>query len=402
MRLMQIERVKRKPYVGGIIVPDDIKHRLLKSFEMAKKADLVEACQLLGICCQGVKHIFSRALVDESEILIQRLQFDLFEELCTVLKRRPIGPNEWRGALTWRLRQERCKVMFPVLLRDPMSRVACALTRKVSADGARISAFCFEVNMPKLISTARIERLEAGQQIIIAASCLRGGSALIFPKNFLGMPSHGVDSLDITHFARSNQTLSFIIEARTVGKIKLQIVLIEKCDPASYVGNLYDEIKIPTPETIKKHFSGLHGDDLSMEGTRISLLCPLSKLKIKIPSITRHCGHLQFFDFDSVVNAYPGGDYVCPLCQAKFGLGDVRILEFFETVLNASHSGGDSVLIDSQGNWTIESEQMQHGSPDTEGSPAGNVIDITVDGIVERYRLAYGRNDDRNNVIVID
>ncbi|GMR62540.1 hypothetical protein PMAYCL1PPCAC_32735, partial [Pristionchus mayeri] len=56
---------------------------------------------------------------------------------------------------------------------------------------------------------------------------------------------------------------------------------------------------VTTEDIIRKRLNGDDDDDISMDSIKISLLCPLTKTRMSIPTRSRDCTHVQCFDLDA-------------------------------------------------------------------------------------------------------
>jgi len=92
------------------------------------------------------------------------------------------------------------------------------------------------------------------------------------------------------------------------------------------------------------------------EPIKLSLLCPIQKKRMKHPSKSSLCMHLQCFDADSFLQMnrvkMKRGQMKCPICSVVFSPLMLEIDLFFMDVL--AKTDKDQVSIHSDGSWTAE------------------------------------------------
>ncbi|CAL9214226.1 unnamed protein product [Arabidopsis halleri] len=91
--------------------------------------------------------------------------------------------------------------------------------------------------------------------------------------------------------------------------------------------------------------------------SRISLSCPISRTRIKLPVKGHVCKHLQCFDFWNYVNMNTRRpSWRCPHCNQSVCYTDIRVDQKLRKILEEVGSNAADVVISADGTWTVEME----------------------------------------------
>ncbi|EDW33503.1 GL21854 [Drosophila persimilis] len=91
----------------------------------------------------------------------------------------------------------------------------------------------------------------------------------------------------------------------------------------------------------------------SQQCTKISLKCPITKSRIRLPARGHECKHVQCFDLEAylMINS-ERGSWRCPECSKSAITDTLEIDQYIWAILNTlSNSDVDEVIIDSSANW---------------------------------------------------
>ncbi|KAE9524003.1 hypothetical protein AGLY_015650 [Aphis glycines] len=105
--------------------------------------------------------------------------------------------------------------------------------------------------------------------------------------------------------------------------------------------------------------------DLATTSYRVSLVCPLSKTRMKIPAKSIHCDHLQCFDarmFILMNEKKP--TWMCPTCNKLCLYDDIEIENYFLEVLSSStlNNWSKEIEILADGTWKVFKETKSTSS----------------------------------------
>ncbi|CAG2104825.1 unnamed protein product, partial [Medioppia subpectinata] len=102
------------------------------------------------------------------------------------------------------------------------------------------------------------------------------------------------------------------------------------------------------------HNSGDDGISLLDDWIQVSLMCPVSQRRLRIPCRTVKCEHIECFDGQSVfaVNEWRS-EWLCPICQAPADTSHIRVDTYFKTVLAETSESVTTIRVKSDGNYVI-------------------------------------------------
>lgn len=104
---------------------------------------------------------------------------------------------------------------------------------------------------------------------------------------------------------------------------------------------------------------------------KISLKCPITKSRIRLPARGHECKHVQCFDLEAylMINS-ERGSWRCPECSKSAITDTLEIDQYIWAILNTlSNSDVDEVIIDSSANWRA----LQHNGGMPNAPPPSNV-----------------------------
>ncbi|KAH7704194.1 zinc finger protein [Aphelenchoides avenae] len=105
---------------------------------------------------------------------------------------------------------------------------------------------------------------------------------------------------------------------------------------------------------IKKYFTA---DDVQVTAKRVSLLCPVSQSRIKVPARGVDCRHLECFDLRSYLLYHTKlAFWECPytFCKAKVFCDQLRVDEYFTAVVDATDERVHEVELHADGTYKVE------------------------------------------------
>nr|XP_043608036.1 E4 SUMO-protein ligase PIAL2 isoform X2 [Erigeron canadensis] len=127
-------------------------------------------------------------------------------------------------------------------------------------------------------------------------------------------------------------------------------------------------------------------DNEIVEGpSRISLKCPISFSRIKIPVKGHSCKHLQCFDFNNYVGINSRRPHWrCPHCRQPVCFHDIRIDQSMVKVLKEVGEEISYVKISANGSWEPDTESNEHTEKLQEAPPSDQKTNIQdVDDIMD-------------------
>jgi len=86
--------------------------------------------------------------------------------------------------------------------------------------------------------------------------------------------------------------------------------------------------------------------DIDLTAYKLTLLCPINKLKIKLPAKSVKCNHLQCFDLQAFISSNKiEPTWSCPICKKPCHLADLKIDSFLLFIINSLNVPKDCVEI---------------------------------------------------------
>ncbi|CAI9274469.1 unnamed protein product [Lactuca saligna] len=135
-------------------------------------------------------------------------------------------------------------------------------------------------------------------------------------------------------------------------------------------------------------------DNEIIEGpSRISLKCPISFSRIKIPVKGHTCKHLQCFDFNNYVGINTRRpQWRCPHCSQSVSFHDIRIDQRMVKVLKEVGEDISHVKISSDGSWEAVTESNENSDKQNDAPPVHQ--DTSIQNIDDIMDLTEGDNNE--------
>lgn len=115
---------------------------------------------------------------------------------------------------------------------------------------------------------------------------------------------------------------------------------------------------------------------------RVSLMCPLGKMRMTTPCRAVTCQHLQCFDaslFLQMNERKP--TWNCPVCDKPALYDNLVIDGYFQEVLGSSTSETSEIQLNKDGSWSLQTEQKKVVAAKVERVPIDDSIEIITDDI---------------------
>ncbi|CAH2038526.1 unnamed protein product [Thlaspi arvense] len=158
---------------------------------------------------------------------------------------------------------------------------------------------------------------------------------------------------------------------------------------------LLDDIPLPVNPLLKNYVHSKviesNSDEISEGPSRISLSCPISRTRIKLPVKGHVCKHLQCFDFWNYVNINTRiPSWRCPHCNQSVCYTDIRKDQNMIKILGEVARDATDVIISADGSWRVATESDEnmevvqetthdHGDPNSFINVGPTVLDLTRD-----------------------
>jgi hypothetical protein len=122
--------------------------------------------------------------------------------------------------------------------------------------------------------------------------------------------------------------------------------------------------------------------EIATTSLRVSLMCPLGKMKMMVPCRPATCGHLQCFDaslFLQMNERKP--TWICPVCDKPALYENLVVDGYFQEVLTSPHLGTDccEVQLLNDGSWSPHITKKETEAVQTPVKDKGKVEVISDD-----------------------
>ncbi|RID52240.1 hypothetical protein BRARA_H02854 [Brassica rapa] len=159
---------------------------------------------------------------------------------------------------------------------------------------------------------------------------------------------------------------------------------------------LFDTISLPANPLLKDYVRSevteSNSDCDVIEGpSRISLSCPISRTRFKLPVKGHACKHLQCFDLWNYIKINTRiPSWRCPHCNQSVCYTDIRVDQNMRKILEEAGCNASDVVISSDGSWKVVTENDEnvgavpetthgHGDPTSFQKLGPTVLDLTRD-----------------------
>ncbi|ORX76195.1 zf-MIZ-domain-containing protein [Anaeromyces robustus] len=96
-------------------------------------------------------------------------------------------------------------------------------------------------------------------------------------------------------------------------------------------------------------------DEVETTSSNVSLRCPISRARIKIPSRFKKCTHVQCFDLSSILQLNENySDWRCPICNSRYDWKSLIVDGYIQDILNNVSADIDSIRVEVNGTWHID------------------------------------------------
>ncbi|KAE8268933.1 hypothetical protein A4X09_0g3409 [Tilletia walkeri] len=115
-------------------------------------------------------------------------------------------------------------------------------------------------------------------------------------------------------------------------------------------------------------------DEIEAGAAKMTLRCPLSAMRIKVPSRSKKCSHRQCFDADTFFQLNEQTpSWNCPVCNNGINADDLILDQFVEDILKQVPEDQDAIVVEPDASWHTEDGKFRSkGAPETNGAGAVN------------------------------
>ncbi|XP_008186608.1 E3 SUMO-protein ligase PIAS2-like [Acyrthosiphon pisum] len=194
-------------------------------------------------------------------------------------------------------------------------------------------------------------------------------------------------------------------------KYVYSMYLVKRVTSEMLIQTLQDKGGRSSEETKKYIIEKLADVDPDLATTasyRFSLVCPLSKIRMKIPVKSIHCDHLQCFDARTfILMNEKRQTWVCPTCNKPCLYDDLQIDNYFLEVVSSPTLEDCSKEIEllADGTWIVYEEKKETKILDAQSSDCVNLDsdeEKSVEANIELNPETIKRQENENEIIFIN
>ncbi|EJD55078.1 hypothetical protein AURDEDRAFT_109553 [Auricularia subglabra TFB-10046 SS5] len=114
-------------------------------------------------------------------------------------------------------------------------------------------------------------------------------------------------------------------------------------------------------------------DDIVAGPQKMSLKCPLSYVRISVPSRSIKCVHPQCFDANSWFSMMEQTTtWLCPVCEKQLNVEDMIVDGYFDSILKSTDEDVEDVMVEADGEWhTTDNKYASDGWRVKHGKASG-------------------------------
>lgn len=164
---------------------------------------------------------------------------------------------------------------------------------------------------------------------------------------------------DISRFLSHRETNSVEISLNENSKsYAFSIFTTEPVSVDSLITRIHQHPHILKEETIRKFSNPNTDDEIEELSIILPLKCPLSFTRIKLPTRSIYCEHIECFDADSFIQLQQQATtWICPVCNKKIRFEDISIDDYMDDVLKRTAAYDISEIeIETNGTWKLPAD----------------------------------------------
>jgi len=145
-------------------------------------------------------------------------------------------------------------------------------------------------------------------------------------------------------------------------KYALAMYIVKQLSVDTLMKKLHDKKARSSEETknyIIKKLKNVDPDLTATSSYNFSLVCPLSKVRMKIPAKSIHCDHIQCFDAGTfILMNEKKPQWICPTCNKSCLYDNIQIENYFLEIITSPTLSDDINVIEvlADGSWIIPKE----------------------------------------------
>ncbi|KAK9768486.1 E3 SUMO-protein ligase pli1 [Basidiobolus ranarum] len=150
--------------------------------------------------------------------------------------------------------------------------------------------------------------------------------------------------------------------ANTSKKYVLMVEMVKKHSVDSLINTIKESRRMSKDEVLQRIKRENEDTDIIATSSVVSLKCPLSYQRIKLPCRSTLCPHIQCFDgltFFRMNEQTP--TWTCPTCNRSLESWDTIVIDgYFEDILQKVPEDIESIIVEPNGDWSIQENKSKN------------------------------------------
>jgi len=123
-------------------------------------------------------------------------------------------------------------------------------------------------------------------------------------------------------------------------------------------------------------------EDVAMDSLKVTLTCPLGKMRMRVPCRPATCNHMQCFDASTFLQMNERKPtWNCPVCDKKALYDDLLIDGYFQEILDSKETADENeIMLEKDGSWKLAPKEEDKESSDKQKAQASSGGDATSNG----------------------
>ncbi|KAH7950751.1 hypothetical protein HPB52_000239 [Rhipicephalus sanguineus] len=183
------------------------------------------------------------------------------------------------------------------------------------------------------------------------------------------------------------------------------LFLVKKLSAVTILSGLRKLRAAVTRATIKKKAKrrATISDDVAITRFRVSLTCPLSRTRMKVPYRAQSCNHLDCFDGSNYLQVNERRPtWTCPVCGMQAPLSSLVVDQLFADILANVPGDCVGVVLHEDGSWAPSSASQRDDAATTAATPSSSTARSSTPTLKSSSGEQVGRSCKQPRLEVID
>lgn len=174
-----------------------------------------------------------------------------------------------------------------------------------------------------------------------------------FKKKKFGCPIDCTEQIKLCPLVTNSIKINWVPNGKSYG---IEMNIVKKISAGTLIEKLLGKERKSSKDTKNEIIKKLTDvdPDLATTSNQFSLLCPLTKTRMKIPAKSINCDHIKCFDASTFIKLNELNlTWFCPICCASCLYDEIKIENYFLEVVTSSilEDDDNEIIIHTDGSW---------------------------------------------------